>query len=478
MRIKSKGDKMKNTKETQAFKHTSIIASVVCLTVFIWLSLINKDAVNSNFSFIPTLIIFTAMSIVFFMYYRLTKSNTKQLEKANAEAVKARKEAEQANMAKSSFLSSVSHDIRTPMNAVIGMTEIALKNLDDTNRTKECLDNIKISGLHLLNLINDVLDMSKIESGKMVLNETPISLHNAMDSIAGIIQPQTKEKNLSFHISVQEILSEWVYCDSVRLNQILLNLLSNAVKFTPEKGKISIYLNQEASPKGDKYIRTHFLVTDTGIGMSHEFQKKIWDAFTREETKKTQNIMGTGLGMSITKRITDIMGGSIELDSKPGEGSSFHITLDLKKAEESIKKQFEYNSFEDYRECLKGKRILLAEDIDINWEIVNEILSETGLILERVSDGKECIEKFENSYIGYYDAILMDIRMPVMNGYDSAKAIRALKRSDSNLPIIAMTADAFSDDILRCIKSGMNDHIAKPVYIEECISKLYKHLKC
>ncbi len=423
------------------------------------------------------IIIFTAMLILFFVYCKSTKNNIKQLKKENEAAFKSKKEAEDANMAKSNFISSVSHDIRTPMNAVIGMTEIALKNLDDTDKTRECLDKIKVSGQHLLNLINDVLDMSKIESGKIVLNEVPISLHNIMDNIAGIMQTQIKAKNLFFHINIQEILSDCVYCDRVRLNQILINLLSNAVKFTPENGEISVCLKQKISPKGDKYIRTYFTVTDTGIGMSKDFQKKIWDTFTREENEKTQNIMGTGLGMSITKKIIDIMGGNIQLESKVGNGTSFYIAIDLKKAEENEKEQFEYIVPKNYKEFFKGKHILLAEDIDINWEIAKEILSETGLMLERVSNGKECIEKFEDSPIAYYDAILMDIHMPVMNGYDCTKAVRALERSDSQLPIIAMTADAYSDDILRCVKSGMNDHIAKPIYIEECINKLYKYFK-
>ncbi len=466
---------MKNNSKSQNFKCIFIFSLIICLAILILINLITENYVD-NFYFAVSLIIPVFMTIIFYMYYRLTKINIKCLKEKYEKAVEAKERAERENISKSSFLSSISHDIRTPMNAVVGMTEIALKNTDDNQKTKECLNKIKISGQHLLNLINDVLDMSKIESGKMVLNELPLSLNNTIDSIASIIQPRIKEKNQSFTVSVQNILSDWVYCDSVRLNQILLNLLSNAVKFTPEGGKISVQINQELSSNGNKYIKTHFFVKDTGIGMSKEFQKKIWDSFTREETKETHNIIGTGIGMSITKKIIDIMGGNIELESKPGRGSSFHITLNLKEAEEIIKKQFTEVCFKDYKEYFKGKRILLAEDVDINWEIAKEILSETELILERACNGKECLEKFENSCVGYYDAILMDIRMPVMNGYDCTKAVRELKRSDSDIPIIAMTADAFSDDIIKCINSGMNDHISKPIYIEECISKLYKHL--
>lgn len=547
-----------------------------------------------------SLILLLAMSVVFLMYYRLSRAQMKELDKA-------KQEADRANQAKSEFLSSMSHDIRTPMNAIIGMTEIALKNINDRMRVEDCLMKVKLSSKHLLGLINDVLDMSKIESGKITLNASPMSLKEMMNDIVNIIQPQVKAREQYFDIFIQGILSENVCCDSVRLNQVLLNLLSNAVKFTPEHGRIDIHLYQEPSPRDDEYVRTHFLVEDTGIGMSEEFQKKIFETFERENTEQVQNITGTGLGMSITKCIVDLMEGTIQVESEKGKGSKFHVILDLKKAEadqeemklpewnvlvvddneqlcvsaasnleelgvhadwtisgseavqmveERHKKNDDYHfvlidwmmphmdGIETIREirrqvgeeipvflisaydccdieedaraagiegfiskplfkstlyaCLKqyadedssgqqqkessqfdftGKHILVAEDIDLNWEITEEILSTVGLKLDRAVNGQMCVEMFEKSEIGYYDAILMDIRMPVMNGYEATKAIRALTRPDKELPIIAMTADAFSDDARQCFDSGMNAHLAKPIDIKECMRTLEKYIK-
>lgn len=546
------------------------------------------------------MIILVTMLIIFIMYYRLSMQQMKELDKKERAAV-------QANMAKSEFLSSMSHDIRTPMNAIIGMTEIALRNLQDVMRVEDCLKKVRLSSKHLLGLINDVLDMSKIESGKMTLNISQMSLREAMDDIVNIMQPQVKERNQFFDIFIRDILAENVCCDGVRLNQVLLNLLSNAVKFTPELGRIDVHLWQEASEKGEDYVCTHFMVEDTGIGMSEEFQKKIFDTFAREEeNEKVQKIVGTGLGTSITKSIVTLMGGRIELRSKQGEGSCFHVIIDFKKAEQAEEDmklpdwnvlvvddnemlcvsavanlealgvhadwtqdgmqavamiEERHNRKEDYHFVLvdwkmpnmdgiatikeirkrvgkdvpvflisaydwseleeqsfdadiegfiskplfkstlfgrlrqyvdgnpagsddseeemdfTGKHILLAEDIDINWEIANEIFSAVGLKLEWAVNGKDCVDKFVKSEVGFYDAILMDVRMPVMNGYDATKAIRALDRADKDLPIIAMTADAFADDAQRCFESGMNDHLTKPLDIRECMRTFQKYFK-
>lgn len=546
-----------------------------------------------------SLIILFVMTIVLFQYYRLSQQQIEELNKARQEAI-------HANNAKSEFLSSMSHDIRTPMNGIIGMTEIALKNMQEPERVEDCLKKVKLSSKHLLGLINDVLDMSKIESGKMTLCNNQMSLKETMDDIVNIMQPQVAGRHQCFDIFIEKIQEENVYCDSIRLNQVLFNILSNAIKFTPENGRIDVYLYQESSPLGDKYVRTHFRIVDTGIGMSEEFQKKIFDSFSREETDIVQNITGTGLGMSITKSIVDLMGGKIELHSEQGKGTEFHIILDFEKAEgklgemalppwnmlvvddneqlclsavsnleelgvhtewtldgrkavemieERHKKDDDYNfvlldwkmpnmdgiqtlheirkrvgnkipifiiSAYDWSEieeeakaeeikgfiskplfkstlflCLRqyvegskeefehnenaevdfsGKRILLSEDIDLNYEIANEILSSVGLEIERAENGQICVDKFEQSEVGYYDLILMDIRMPVMDGYDATKAIRALRRDDSNLPIIAMTADAFSDDVQRSLDCGMNAHLAKPLDIKECMRTLQQYL--
>ena len=537
--------------------------------------------------------------IIFILYYRLSQQQMFELDQARREAAK-------ANKAKSEFLSSMSHDIRTPMNGIVGMTAIAMANIDNTERVKDCLEKITLSSRHLLGLINDVLDMSKIESGKLSLNMSLLSLSKAMDSIVNIVQPQVKERQQHFDIFIQKIQSEEVYCDSVRLNQVLINLLSNALKFTPEGGVINVFLDQEDSPKGDNYVRCHFRVKDNGVGMTEEFQKKIFDTFTREEKAQIDKIEGTGLGMAITKAIVDTMNGTIEVKSAPGKGSEFHIVLDLEKADtkeadmilppwkmlvvdnnedlclsavsslkeigidaqwasdgktavEMVKKCHEENN--DYEvvlldwkmpgmdglhtaremrkhlgdkvpiliisaydwseieqeakeagiqgfiskplfksnlflglsqhvlretdeksedevhlQCFSGKHVLLSEDNDLNWEIAEELLSEAGFELERAENGQICVEMFEQSPVGFYDVILMDIRMPIMNGYDAAKTIRALDRKDANIPIIAMTADAFSDDIQHCLDCGMNEHVAKPIDVDRLSQILKKYI--
>lgn len=544
-------------------------------------------------------VILLTMSVILFCYYRMSQKQLRELAKA-------KEAADYANKAKSEFLSSMSHDIRTPMNAIIGMTEIAQRNIKDYQWVDECLRKVRLSSKQLLGLINDVLDMSKIESGKMSLNIAPMSLRDAMDDVVNIMQPQIKAKKQYFDIFIKGIISENVCCDDLRLNQALLNILSNAVKYTPEEGRIDIHMYQEESPKGEEYVRTHICVSDTGIGMSKEFQEKIWDSFSREDSEEVHYIMGTGLGMAITKSIIDLMGGSIELESELGKGSTFHVTLDLKKMEvkeedmklppwnilvvddneelcfsavsnleelgvkvewtlegqEAIRMIEErHKQNDDYHFALidwkmsgmdgietirqirnklgseipaflisaydvndldldvdgtliegfiskplfkstlyyrlsqyadghmmkeekkeeeevdfSGKRLLLAEDMEINWEVASAILSITGVEMEWAVNGKECLEKFQNSEIGYYDAILMDIRMPVMDGYGATKEIRKLDREDSNLPIIAMTADAFSGDIQKCLDCGMNAHIQKPIDTRECIRVLQKYL--
>ena len=551
---------------------------------------------------------------IFFQYLGVFRKQVSELERVNTEmdaarkaAVKARKEAEHANAAKQEFLSSMSHDIRTPMNAIIGMTSLAAANTHNPNQVKEYLRKIALSSKHLLGLINDVLDISKIESGKMTLNAEPMSLRESMDSIVNIIQPQVKAKNQRFHAAAYEILSETVCCDSVRLNQVLINLLGNAVKFTPENGDVQVSLYQEALAEDDSCVRTHFLVSDTGIGMSKEYQKQIFESFSREDNTRVQKTEGSGLGMAITKCIVDAMGGSISVRSEQGRGSEFHVVLDLAKAavpetdtalpgwnilvadddkrlcenvvrslqsigirsewclsaEQAMELMAEHRrrndgyqmvllggklldmsgmeaarqirlrcgedsllllSASDWSEMeaeardagisgfisrplfrstlidalkafggadgektaevqtaadrmLRGKRILLAEDNELNWEVARELLSGLELELHWVENGQICVTKFEESPVGYYDAILMDVRMPVMDGYEATRAIRGLERGDTDIPIIAMTADAFSEDIQKCLACGMNDHLAKPIDVQAVSQKLKKYVK-
>jgi len=567
-------------------------------------------------SLVSGIVIVLSMFLVFRGYSALDRLQIDELkrareraEAAQAEAEQAQRAAEHASRSKSEFLSNMSHDIRTPMNGIVGMTAIATANIDDKDQVQHCLRKIALSSKHLLGLINDVLDMSKIESGKMTLNIDRISLREVMDSIVSIVQPQVKSKRQQFNVSIHDISSENVYCDSVRLNQVLLNLLSNAVKFTPEGGAIYISMWEEPSAKGEEYVQIHIQVKDTGIGMSPEFLKHIFDSFTREDTKRVQRTEGTGLGMAITKYIIDAMEGTITVVSEQGKGSQFDVVLDLEKdstqevnmvlpewnmlvvdddqqlcesvaaslksigvkadwtldGENAVQLALQrHQRHEDYhivlldwklpgmdgletarelrrqlgknmpivlisaydwgdieqeaREAgingfiskplfkstlyyglrryadatsdhhqthipekkvdLEGRHVLLAEDNELNWEIAQELLGELNLDLDWAEDGKRCLEKFQQSSPGYYKAILMDVRMPVMNGYEATQAIRALDRPDGKtIPIIAMTADAFAEDVKRCLDSGMNAHVAKPIDIREITRILEKYIK-
>lgn len=554
---------------------------------------------RTNATILVCAIIFAVFMSIFFVYYKMTRKQLSDLEIAREKALS-------ATQAKSAFLSNMSHDIRTPMNAIVGMTAIATLHIDDKEQLQNCLKKITLSSKHLLGLINDVLDMSKIESGKMTLTAESISLREVFEGIVGIVQTQIKSKGQNFNVHIENIITENIYCDSVRLNQVLLNLLSNAVKYTPEGGTIQLSLTQEEAPaeKGDKYVRNHIIVSDNGIGMDAAFLEHVFDSYSREDSKRIRKIEGAGLGMSIAKYIIDAMGGSITVKSELGKGTEFSVILDLEKADETeenmilppwkilvvdddetlcrttiellktigitaewtlsgehaiemVEKQkninddyqiilldwklpdmdrlalarrirqivgtdmpiilisaYDWSEFEgeardagingfiskplfksalyyklknfmctdevqeELREDkeLAGRHVLIAEDNDLNWEIINELLSGIGMETEWAENGEICLQKFKESEEGYYDIILMDIRMPIMNGYESTAAIRALDRKDANIPIIAMTADAFSEDIQKCLDSGMNGHTAKPINFEEVVSLLKKYI--
>lgn len=542
------------------------------------------------------LIILTA---IFLRYFSITRSQMNELEKARQAAL-------EANKAKSEFLANMSHDIRTPMNAIVGMTAIATAHIDDRKQVENCLRKITLSSKHLLGLINDVLDMSKIESGKLTLTTEQISLKEVVEGIVNIMQPQVKTKKQTFDIHVENIFTENVWCDGIRLNQVLLNLLSNATKYTPEGGSIQLYLSEEKSPKGENYVRIHINVRDNGIGMSPEFLKRIYESYSRADGTRIHKTEGAGLGMAITKYIVDAMEGTIEIQSEPDKGSEFLLTFDFEKADameidmvlpawnmlvvdddellcktamdalksigikaewtlsgekaielviEHHKKREDYQiilldwklpgmngiqaareirrnlgdevpilliSAYDWSECeaeareagisgfiskplfkstlyhalcqymdvgteheqtwnqnidLSGRRILLAEDNELNWEVAKELLSDLGVELDWAEDGRICLDKFQKSPEGYYDIILMDIRMPHMTGYEATQAIRGLVHPDAlSIPIIAMSADAFSDDIQHCLQCGMNAHIAKPIDVIELTRLLKRYL--
>lgn len=546
------------------------------------------------------LIVF-ALLLVFAGYFRLMRQQMHSLDEA-------RQAAERASKAKSEFLSNMSHDIRTPMNGIVGMTTIAISNIEDTQQVQNCLKKIAFSSGHLLGMINDIMDMSKIENGELVLNVEQLSLRDVMLNIVGIMRPQVKEKRQKLDVYVRDVTVENVCGDSVRINQILLNLLSNAVKFTQEGGRIQLVLQEEPSPKGDAYIRVHLRVKDNGVGMTQEFKERIFESFIREDHSRTEKTAGAGLGLTITKYIVEAMGGTIKVESESGRGSVFHVTVDMEKAMaqerdmvlpdwdllivdddevhcendvaalmaigvkadwamngqsalRAVKKRLEQgdlyyavlldydmpgmNGIETAREIRKlcgdktpflllavfdwneveeeakavgitgflskplfkstlfyglkplavtkeeeapaetdpvtrfvGRRALLAEDNELNWEIASELISDLGIELEWAENGKICADMFGQSPLHYYDVILMDLRMPVMTGYEAARAIRDMDREDADtIPIIAMSADAYREDVQKCLDCGMNAHVPKPIDMQEVTRLLEKYLQ-
>lgn len=556
--------------------------------------------VQNSRVFLVLIIVSVFIMTAFFLIYR---SSTRQVLLAEE---KARKAAESANSAKSRFLSNMSHDIRTPMNAIIGMTRLASGHLEEPKKVREYLKNIELSGQLLVGLINDVLDMSKIESGNMTLNPENASLETLLNNLVNIIRPTVAAKSQIFDIRLHHVRHEILCFDALRFNQVLLNLLSNAVKYTPEGGSISVDVMENPSFK-ENCAHFIFCVADTGVGMKPEFIEHIFDSFTREQDSRINKIEGTGLGMAITKMIVDLMGGTIKVESKPGAGSVFTVEVDLLLPEpvpqedlplphmrilyadddpdtlrsveeflcelgvkadttesgrmavdmaeaahmrgedydlilldcrmpemdgvtaalnirERIGRElpiiiisaYDWSNVEEQameagvngfvqkpifqstllrcirqyvmnegpaahkqydRDSLNGRRILVAEDNSLNQEIVSELLSGIGAEVEVACNGLECLEYFEQSAPGYFDLILMDVHMPVMNGYESTKRIRSMDRPDAaSIPIIAMTADAFSEDIAAAKEAGMNSHLAKPLDIPAMMREIHRIL--
>ena len=387
-----------------------------------------------------------------------------KLKKAKNVATEALQTAENANKAKTDFLSNMSHDIRTPMNAIIGITSLIRHDAGNKAKVIEYADKIDISSQHLLGIINDVLDMSKIEAGKTVFKYSDFSILDLMQELDTIFHTQIYEKQQTLTIIKENIQHEWVNGDQVHLMQIFSNLLSNAVKYTQEGGEIQFFV-EECETKSSVYAKYRFLVSDNGMGMSADFKDTIFDAFTRAESSLTNKIQGTGLGMAITKNLVEAMGGSIDVDSELGQGSCFEVLLDLKIAEDrtaALAAQEETD--EQDGNILQGMRFLCAEDNELNAEILTELLKIEGAECTICENGEEILKAFEQSAPGDYDMILMDIQMPVMNGYEATKAIRRSSHElAQTIPIIAMTANAFSEDIQHSLAAGMNAHVSKPV---------------
>ena len=392
------------------------------------------------------------------------EESNKKLKKAKDITTEALQTAENANKAKTDFLSNMSHDIRTPMNAIIGMTSLIRHDAGNKAKVIEYADKIDISSQHLLGIINDVLDMSKIEAGKTVFKYTDFSILDFITELNTIFHSQIDEKNQTLTIIKENIRHEWVNGDQVHLMQIFSNLVSNAVKYTQEGGKIQ-FLVEECETKSSVYAKYRFLVSDNGMGMSADFKDTIFDAFTRAESSMTNKIQGTGLGMAITKNLVEAMGGTIDVESELGQGSCFEVLIDLRIAEDRFVSSAEQaEKDEPAGNVLKGMRFLCAEDNELNAEILMELLKIDGAECTICENGKRVLEAFEQSAPGDYDMILMDVQMPVMNGYEATKAIRRSSHElAKTIPIIAMTANAFSEDIQHSLAAGMNAHVSKPI---------------
>ncbi|MDB9173633.1 ATP-binding protein [Parabacteroides distasonis] len=395
------------------------------------------------------------------------------------------KRAEAANLAKSEFLSRMSHETRTPMNGIVGMSTIAMQNIDNTDKIKDCLEKVIMSSKHLLALINDVLDMSKIESGKVELRHESFNFRAFLQDFENLYGEQAKSKGISYETILASDLEVQIIGDSLRLNQVLSNLLSNALKFTPAKGMIKLRVSKTGEDQENVYLR--FEVIDTGCGIAEENYDKIFESFEQENVDVTYKYGGTGLGLSIVKRFTGLMGGGIHVTSVQGSGSTFTVDLPFGKIKESGKptRFSDINGRNDLaKDCyavdydFKGKRILLVEDNELNREIAEELIGVTGASVESAEDGVQAVEMFKESAEGYYDLILMDVQMPHMDGYEATRCIRALGRSDAQkVPIFAMTANAFAEDVQKSREAGMNAHISKPLNIRAVYKQMNRYLQ-
>ena len=423
-----------------------------------------------------------------FVVENISAEREKEL-KAREELERAYEAANRANASKSSFLNNMSHDIRTPMNAIVGFAAIAGAHIDEKERVQDCIDKISASSRHLLSIINEVLDMSRIESGKMQIQEQEANLRTILHDFTNMIQGQARARDLELAVDLTGLQHEHVYADEGRLQRVLLNLVGNAVKFTPEGGRIDLCVREKPLPsvsEGDRadlcaaehlrlsepYVNYVIKVRDTGIGMSPEFLPRVFEVFERERTSTVSQIEGTGLGLPITKSIVEMMGGTISVRSEQGKGSEFTIELPLRLLEEERTEVLE-EPLAGVEESLTGKQILLVEDNELNREIALELLTEAGFVVDTANDGQEAVEKMEAAPEWRYDIVLMDIQMPVMDGYEAVRRIRAMEKDwIRELPILAMTANAFEEDRMKALAAGMYDHLAKPIDTAELFRTL------
>lgn len=441
------------------------------------IEVINRTSKEENYlsmTFVPTEVEGSIVKCGLLVFNDVTDQKKKELQ-ANIELEDAYNKSQSASKAKTSFLFNMSHDIRTPMNAILGFADLIEKHLDDKDKCKMYLQKLKSSSSFLLSLINNVLDMARIESGQTEIVESVWDVNNFVSDLVSVFESSIKEKNLKF-IKFMDIKHENVYCDATRLRQIYLNIISNAVKYTPSGGEIKLIIKEIECDK-EGYARFQTVVSDTGIGMSKEFLPHIFEEFSREKTTTESRVVGTGLGMPIVKTLVTLMHGTIEVESEQGVGTKFTVTLDHRIArKEEIKVEEEEIKDKDIV-SYKGKRILLAEDNELNTEIAVTILEEAGFIVEHAENGQVCVDMLKNAKIGYYDLILMDIQMPVMDGYKATETIRAINNPRCDIPIIAMTANAFDEDKRKAYVIGMDGHIAKPINIPQLLETISKVLK-
>ncbi len=408
-------------------------------------------------------------------FYALLISDTTEIrreqEEQNRRLEEALEQAKASSAAKTAFLSNMSHDIRTPMNAIIGFTNLARQCAGNPGKTREYLEKILTSSNHLLSLINDVLEMSRIESGKIELANSPCNLARLVEDFHAMVVNLAEAKNQELTVDFSGVTNKNVICDKLRLNQVLLNLLSNAVKYTPDGGRVEVRISQKGRTPGGRGVY-EFRVKDNGIGMTPEFAAHVFEAFEREKTSTVSGIQGTGLGMAITKKIVDLMGGSIEVVTAPGKGTEFIVSVEFEISPEETEPDAAKKD-ESPEPDFTGKRLLLVDDMEINREIAVAVLEMNGFLVEEADDGEKAVSMVQASRPGYYDAVLMDIQMPVMNGYDAARKIRLLEnRNLAGIPIIAMTANAFEEDRKAAFEAGMNGHVAKPIDVKALINTL------
>ena len=419
---------------------------------------------------------YPAVTLALIVVYIMLQINDELHKEINARKAleEAKIAAETANQAKSLFLFNISHDIRTPMNAIIGFTEIAEKNIDDKDRVLEALGKVRMSGAHMVSLINDVLDMSAVESGRENIEEEPVCIDEVKDNLFSILAGSAEAKNIAFTAELDDsVRHHWVYEDRMRVMRVLTNIISNSVKYTNPGGNICLTI-EELPCDQEGRARYRYTVSDTGIGMSKEFLAHVFEPFSRAESSTKSGVSGTGLGLAITRSLVDLMGGTISIESEPDVGTTVRVEFENRIAEPADVKRTEPESAPVE---LEGKKILLVEDNELNREIAVDILEDEGMIVDTAEDGDIAVEKMRNAVDGQYDLILMDIQMPRMNGYDATRAIRALPNpAAAGIPIVALTANAFDEDKRNAFAAGMNGHLAKPIDIPKLLETLSKFL--